>query len=138
MLRLLGKHRLRALCWVAAITVVSIATTYALTRRRSTGKNIQRLVYIYGAAENTAMMDVVGFESEAEDALKTGNTSRYRELQEKLREARARESYYAKQRRKFEQAASTVLGSSASEGLPSGVELPTPQYYLPETQKDSR
>ena len=135
MLRWLGKHRVRALCWVAAIMLILIATASGLAIRRWMGEDYQRQAYEYAAAENTVMMDVYWYDAEAKDAIKAGDTRRSQELQKTLQETRALASEYRKERLRLEQAAAAILGPEAAKGLPPGVEKPNPQYYLPEAQR---
>jgi len=120
-------------CLIAvAVTVVGIAIL-----RHLVGDYCRRQAYYCGAAANSAMMDVAGFDSEARSALKDGDRKSFLSLSQQLAVARTQEAYYSDRRKKYEKVAS-LLGMSVEDYLPPGVRIPVPIYGQPQRQSPDR
>jgi hypothetical protein len=107
---------------VVAIIAVGIAIVRPLV-----GDYCRLWAYYYTAAGNTAMMDAVGFESEASTALKDGDQKRFLSVSQQFAVASADEIYCATQRKRYEKAAS-LLGMSMENYVPPGMPVPVPIY----------
>jgi hypothetical protein len=118
------------------IAVAVIAVGIALLRP-IVGEYCRRQAYYCGAAANSAMMDVAGFDSEARSALKGGDRRSFLSLNQQLAVARTQEAYYENRRRKYEKVAS-LLGMSVEDYLPPGVRIPVPTYDRSQRQNSVR
>ena len=111
--------------WFIAIAVIALA----IALRQFAGHHCRQQAFYYGAFANSAMMNVAGFESEAEDALKDGDDQRYSTVTRQLATAQSQQAFYLKQHKRYEMAARLLGMPVGPDYVPPGFpQPPTPNY----------
>ena len=110
-----------------SVILVAVIAIGIVLLRPIVGGYCRRQAFSYGAAANSAMMDVAGFGEEARSALKDGDRERYLSVSQQLADARTQEADYESRRRKHEKIAS-LLGLEVMDFVPPGVPIPRPNY----------
>jgi hypothetical protein len=100
------------------IILLVVMPLSALSVRQAAGEECWRSAFYYGAYQNSAMMDVAGYEAEKKLAEKEGDQNRLRALRVKLTDARSRETAYSGSRRRY-------------MGIASFLGMPMRQDYMP-------
>jgi hypothetical protein len=105
-----------------------VITISAQSTRSAVGKHCWREAFYFGAYQNAAMMDVVGYGDELKWARRVGDQGRIPSLRAKLAEARAKEADYARTRKVYMGVASSLGMPMARNYSPPGTRPPMPTY----------
>ena len=109
--------------FLAVVITISVQSA-----RQAVGEHCWRGAFYYGAYQNTAMMDVVGYEDEVKWVRRVGDQGKLPSLREKLAKARSQEAEYASIQKWYEGIASFLGMRMPRNYHPPEIRPPMPTY----------